>query len=90
MDGSGQEGSEIRGYPSHWRTFWQLKTDGTEEGTASVRFEGEVEALEPSAFEVDGQPVSETEYEAAVAAQAQKQDAVWYKLNEANISHLTA
>lgn len=105
-----QERGEIRGYPSHWRTFWQLKTDGTftysdtagtEEGVASVRFreEGlvmdkhircEMEALEPTAFEVDGRPVSQTEYESALEAQAQKPDAVWYELNEANIKQLTA
>lgn len=44
-----QEGSAIYGYPSHWRTFWNLKTDGTfeysypagnEGGVASVRFTG--------------------------------------------------
>ena len=105
-----QEGSEIRGYPSSWRTFWQLKTDGTftysspagtEEGVASARFEGEelvmdkhirceMEALEPTAFEVDGRPVSQTEYEAACSAQDQKADAVWYELNETNIQQLTA
>ena len=105
-----QEGNEIRGYPSSWRTFWQLKTDGTftysspagtEEGVASARFEGEglvmdkhirceMEAWEPKAFEVDGRPVSETEYEAAYSAQDQKPDAVWYELNEANIKQLTA
>ena len=42
-----QEGGRIYGYPSHWRTFWNLKTDGTftysypagvEDGVASVRF----------------------------------------------------
>ena len=105
-----QEGNEIRGYPSSWRTFWQLKTDGTftysdtagtEEGVASARFEGEelimdkhirceMEALEPTAFEVDGRPVSQTEYEAALEAQDQKADAVWYELNETNIQQLTA
>lgn len=105
-----QEGDEIRGYPSHWRTFWQLKTDGTftysysagtEDGIASARFEEdgltiekhircEMEAWEPKVFEVDGRSVSETEYEAAVEAQAQKPDAVWYDLNEANIKQLTA
>ncbi|MCI7474434.1 MAG: hypothetical protein MSB10_12290 [Clostridiales bacterium] len=105
-----QEGDEIMGYPSHWRTFWQLKTDGTftysysagtEDGIASARFEEdgltlekhircEMEAWEPKAFEVDGRPVSETEYEAVLEAQAQKQDAVWYELNETNINQLTA
>lgn len=44
-----QEGGRIYGYPSHWRTFWNLKTDGTfeysypagnEGGAASVRFTG--------------------------------------------------
>ena len=105
-----QEGDEIMGYPSHWRTFWQLKTDGTftysdtagtEEGVASARFEEEglvmdkhirceMEAWEPKAFEVDGRPVSQTEYEAACSAQDQKADAVWYELNETNIQQLTA
>ena len=105
-----QEGDEIYGYPSHWRTFWQLKTDGTftysytagtEDGIASARFgeDGltlekhircEMEAWEPKAFEVDGRPVSETEYEAACSAQDQKADAVWYELNETNIRQLTA
>lgn len=42
-----QAGGEMYGYPSSWRTFWYLKTDGTfiyssptgnEEGVASVRF----------------------------------------------------
>lgn len=105
-----QEGDEIMGYPSHWRTFWQLKTDGTftysytagtEDGIASARFgeDGltlekhircEMEAWEPKAFEVDGRPVSQTEYEAACSAQDQKADAVWYELNETNIQQLTA
>ncbi|WP_302497320.1 M56 family metallopeptidase [uncultured Flavonifractor sp.] len=105
-----QEGDEIRGYPSHWRTFWYLKTDGTftysytagtEDGIASARFgeDGltlekhircEMEAWEPKAFEVDGRPVSQTEYEAACSAQDQKADAVWYELNETNIQQLTA
>lgn len=105
-----QEGDEIMGYPSHWRTFWYLKTDGTftysytagtEDGIASARFgeDGltlekhircEMEAWEPKAFEVDGRPVSETEYEAACSAQDQKADAVWYELNETNIQQLTA
>ena len=40
-------GDTVYGYPSHWRTFWYLKTDGTffysysagnEEGVAAVRF----------------------------------------------------
>lgn len=104
-----REGDQIRGYPSHWRTFWQLKTDGTftysytagtEDGTASARFEKdgltpekhircEMEAWEPKAFEVDGRPVSETEYAAACSAQGQKADAVWYELNETNIRQLT-
>lgn len=99
-----------KGYPSHWRTFWYLKTDGTftysytagtEDGIASARFgeDGltlekhircEMEALEPKAFEVDGRPVSQTEYEAACSAQDQKADAVWYELNETNIQQLTA
>ena len=44
-----QEGSTVYGYPSNWRTFWNLKTDGTfeysypagnEGGAASVRFTG--------------------------------------------------
>lgn len=105
-----QEEDAIYGYPSHWRTFWQLKTDGTftysytagtEDGIASARFgeDGltlekhircEMEAWEPKAFEVDGRPVSETEYEAACSAQDQKTDAVWYELNETNIRQLTA
>ena len=105
-----QEDDAIYGYPSHWRTFWQLKTDGTftysytagtEDGIASARFgeDGltlekhircEMEAWEPKAFEVDGRPVSETEYEAACSAQDQKTDAVWYELNETNIRQLTA
>ena len=105
-----QEGDEIMGYPSHWRTFWYLKTDGTftysytagtEDGIASARFgeDGltlekhircEMEAWEPKAFEVDGRPVSQTEYEAACSAQDQKADAVWYELNETNIQQLTA
>ena len=105
-----QEGDEIMGYPSHWRTFWYLKTDGTftysytagtEDGIASARFgeDGltlekhircEMEAWEPKAFEVDGRPVSQTEYEAACSAQDQKADAVWYELNETNIKQLTA
>lgn len=105
-----QEEDSIYGYPSHWRTFWQLKTDGTftysytagtEDGIASARFgeDGltlekhircEMEAWEPKAFEVDGRPVSETEYEAACSAQDQKTDAVWYELNETNIRQLTA
>lgn len=42
-----QVGGTVYGYPSHWRTFWYLKTDGTffysysagnEEGLAVVRF----------------------------------------------------
>ena len=42
-----QVGDRIYGYPSNWRTFWYLKTDGTfiyssptgnEEGVATVRF----------------------------------------------------
>lgn len=42
-----QAGGKIYGYPSNWRTFWNLKADGTftysypagiEEGVASVRF----------------------------------------------------
>lgn len=49
-----------------------------------------MEAWEPKAFEVDGRPVSETEYEAACSAQDQKTDAVWYELNETNIRQLTA
>ena len=105
-----QEEDAIYGYPSHWRTFWQLKTDGTftysytagtEDGIASARFgeDGltlekhircEMEAWEPKAFEVDGRPVSETEYEAACSAQDQKTDAVWYELNETNIRQLTS
>ena len=44
-----QEHGAVCGYPSSWRTFWSLKTDGTfvysypagnEEGTAAVRFTG--------------------------------------------------
>lgn len=44
-----QEHGAVCGYPSGWRTFWSLKTDGTfvyshpagsEEGTAAVRFTG--------------------------------------------------
>ena len=44
-----QAGGTIYGYPSGWRTFWNLKSDGTftysapagnEDGTASVRFTG--------------------------------------------------
>ena len=44
-----QVGGTIYGYPSGWRTFWDLKADGTfaysyqagnEDGTASVRFTG--------------------------------------------------
>ncbi len=105
-----QEGNEIRGYPSHWRTFWQLKTDGTftyssltgtEEGVATVRFAEDTlvmdqqirwatEDWEAVTYEVDHQPVTEAEYDAAAAAQAQKPDAVWYELNEANIQQLTA
>lgn len=104
-----QEGDEIYGYPSHWRTFWDLKTDGTftysslsgtEEGVASVHFAEEGFTMEPlirceldaenTAYEVEHQPVSETEYEAALEEQAQKQDTVWHELNEANISQLTA
>lgn len=51
-----QDGDEIYGYPSHWRTFWQLKTDGTftysslagtEEGVASVSFVEEGLTMEP-------------------------------------------
>lgn len=104
-----QEGNEIQGYPSHWRTFWQLKTDGTftysslagtEEGVASARFSEEGLMLEThirctlepgdASYEVDHQPASEAQYEAALEAQAQKPDTAWYELNEANIKHLTA
>lgn len=105
-----QEGDRIMGYPSHWRTFWQLKTDGTftysslagtEEGVASVHFGSEelvmdkhlIWATEDWAaitYEVEGRPVSQTEYEAAAAAQAQKPDAAWYELNETSIGQLTA
>ena len=41
-------------------------------------------------YEVEQQSVSEAQYEAALEAQAQKPDAVWYELNEANIDQLTA
>lgn len=104
-----QEGNKIRGYPSHWRTFWQLKTDGTftyssltgtEEGVASARFSEEGLMLEThirctldpgdTAYEIDHQPASEAQYEAALEAQAQKPDAAWHELNEANINLLTA
>ena len=72
-----------------------------EEGVAAVRFEAEglvmdkqviwaTEDWEAITYEVEQQPVSQTQYEAAIAAQAQKPDAVWYELNEANIQQLTA
>ena len=82
-------------------TFTYSSSTGMEEGVAAVRFEAEglvmdkqviwaTEDWEAITYEVEQQPVSQTQYEAAIAAQAQKPDAVWYELNEANIQQLTA
>lgn len=100
-----QVGGTVYGYPSGWRTFWYLKTDGTfvysyqagnEDGAASVRFTGTGMELEKricgqgkqfefDTFLIDGQPVSQREYEAAWDAQNQKSDAEWYEFTEENI-----
>ena len=104
-----QVGGTVYGYPSNWRTFWYLKTDGTftysasagnEDGTASVRFTGTGMELEKricgqgkqfefDTFLIDGQPVSQREYEAAWKAQNQKSDATWYPWDEENIRAFT-
>ena len=100
-----QVGGTVYGYPSGWRTFWNLKTDGTftysapagnEDGTASVRFtetgmelykliSGQGKQFEFDTFLIDGQPVSQQEYEAAWEAQDQKSDAEWYEFTGENI-----
>lgn len=98
-------GGTVYGYPSNWRTFWNLKADGTftysapagnEDGTASIRFtetgmeldrliSGQGKQFEFDTFLIDGQPVSQREYEAALDAQDQKPDAEWYEFTEENI-----
>ena len=100
-----QVGGTVYGYPSGWRTFWNLKTDGTftysapagnEDGTASVRFtetgmelykliSGQGKQFEFDTFLIDGQPVSQQEYEATWEAQDQKSDAEWYEFTGENI-----
>lgn len=98
----------VYGFPSHWRTFWDLKTDGTftysysagfEDGVAVIRFtetgyemdrliRGMGEQAVFHTFEVNHQPVSQMEYEAAWEAQKQKPDAQWHAMTLDNIEKL--
>ena len=103
-----QKDGQIYGYPSGWRIFWNLKTDGTfdyslsdgsEEGTVSLRFtEGgqqyfgiQLLSMGPGSgadfdtFLVNGKNVSEDEYRKAVQKQHDKPDADWYDFTEIHL-----
>lgn len=97
-----RQDGQIYGFPSGWRTFWELKTDGTfhcsewagtKESIVSLRFTDrgyeQVEHLTAegaqfvfTSFTVEGEPVTEAEWQAAWDAQEQKPAAWWYALPE--------
>ena len=84
-----REGGEVRGYPRSYREFESLKTDGTygftsptgmEWGICTGGFSGK--EYTPKTL-VSGK--DEEEYNAAMAEQGQKPDAVWYEFTDENI-----
>lgn len=97
-----RQGGRVYGFPSGWRTFWDLKTDGTfhcsewagtKESVVSLRFTdrgyeqvehltAEGEQFTFTSFTVEGEPVTQAEWQAAWDAQDQKPDAWWYALPE--------
>ena len=86
------EGDTVRGYAPGWRSMGDLKADGTfhwsssasENGTGRAWFEGGEFLTEPvtwvqnGSYFVDGQPATQEEFDAAIAAQDAKREPVWF------------